>query len=1395
VGESASLTTAELAMRGQCPTLFLSPEEREKDRLLQVFMNLKVNKRVDALVEHAEERVGVRKQINEYMKTITSQRHIESASDNSAVYLQMFQKRAAIEALGCVAMRGDMRVLTRCQVWIEDANWAVRSAAAATIGRLLLVNAGELDLLSALCKRLKVDTDPSVRTSAATALADCCENHLEPCTVVQNSIGALFGALEDEDSWVRLAAERALCICMKAMHESDNADSSCGQDYGVVFTQLAHGLSHSDRFVRDASRAALKGAGILKESVCVQTINNDQLHMSRQRLLMARALAKRAQDTGVARECRAEACQALLTYGLWAPFILPAAELHGYRLWKSELLIRRNAIHELCELANETKNRPDIVAGSSYCGIREGVLNEEHINNESILVEMLSAGLDNFDLEVRRCALIGLEKLCQHRGEKAAHALAEMLKIESNYENVSRGMLLLMQNDPAAAREAIPCLVGHADTRVRDAARECEGLLKNDVGLILRDLEDKIWVNRLECLKRLSSICSRRGVQLLHSKLLHDCRKSGYGEGDCVLAVLDWQLCLDCCILEMREAAAFVHKDGVKVEDEATWKALETVFSCRIELIDACTLRTMRCAAACEGALVHIVILNGHAFSASHDDVTRLRDLQTSKHSWDNELVSAISKLLEDENHFVRHSATRALGDIACVGDSCALRALMHSFRSAKDCGLCGITMASICKLCTIENQDALDFMFSNLESSDPAVCLPIYVTVAEMLLNEVVPPTSGPKFFEICQRLLLEKSDKSDECIMGARKWALSLLDERHRKDTAEDERKAARAAAQQAKREEKKRKREHQKALLAKRREMALNELKSDAVVRRFDGLAVLGGFDDLDPATIKAIANALNDEYPRVRIRAMGLLRRYAKSDARSVAMCVDALTDIIRRRETDLSVHAVCLLGDVVPTGCQDVISFLLDQLNIQKTNYLGAGQRRCVWDRVTGFRQSVLQTLFRIMPGSDSKAFVTKLAFEDLDSTDTQKWDAAFEVVAAQVSDDVVYTLVLAKMVDLLRSKQCDKRQFAIKSLQVIGKPQDMRILLALIKILEDKDQDEETRILAAQAMLHIDADDVGVRSAIRGVILSGESDTDSLIESARSTFKVATETATTSTCHTFRTFPVSVTGTSFQLLSSRLALVLACFCDVAVPLEQDSKSLARNSTTLVDGAVDLEFQKGVQGEASKEEGREKHTARLSKTVMLVPRSLSKMGRAADGRLHIVRTLPGVQPTIDSSDSPAAARPPLAPSSDKAERYEGLVTGAWMPCETVDALRRVIPPSERWGLGKEENAKRLSKSPHGGLRTKEQHAPWRRWRKGTGYVGGLRKHYDIMEKEAEKAVRNHSMWYPGSEPEWFAPVHTDLNGKEWCVADAALLVRAGSEAFVPAAQTLDDDFDV
>ena len=57
------------------------------------------------------------------------------------MYLQMFQTRAEIEALGYVATRGDMRVLTRCQVWsvaCTQSSECTLSVACTRIGLLAL---------------------------------------------------------------------------------------------------------------------------------------------------------------------------------------------------------------------------------------------------------------------------------------------------------------------------------------------------------------------------------------------------------------------------------------------------------------------------------------------------------------------------------------------------------------------------------------------------------------------------------------------------------------------------------------------------------------------------------------------------------------------------------------------------------------------------------------------------------------------------------------------------------------------------------------------------------------------------------------------------------------------------------------------------------------------------------------------------------------------------------------------------------------------------------------------------------------------------------------------------------------------------------------------------------
>lgn len=111
-----------------------------------------------------------------------------------------------------------------------------------------------------------------------------------------------------------------------------------------------------------------------------------------------------------------------------------------------------------------------------------------------------------------------------------------------------------------------------------------------------------------------------------------------------------------------------------------------------------------------------------------------------------------------------------------------------------------------------------------------------------------------------------------------------------------------------------------------------------------------------------------------------------------------------------------------------------------------------------------------------MPSGDSKVFVTRLALEDLDSPNQILRDAAFETLAGQMSDAVLYNVVIVKMVQMLKSineKATELRHFAVMGLQNICKPHDMQVLLALRETFEDNRQDVHTRTLAAQGMKYI----------------------------------------------------------------------------------------------------------------------------------------------------------------------------------------------------------------------------------------------------------------------------------------------------------------------------------
>jgi hypothetical protein len=249
----------------------------------------------------------------------------------------------------------------------------------------------------------------------------------------------------------------------------------------------------------------------------------------------------------------------------------------------------------------------------------------------------------------------------------------------------------------------------------------------------------------------------------------------------------------------------------------------------------------------------------------------------------------------------------------------------------------------------------------------------------------------------------------------------------------------------------------------------------------------------------------------------------------------------------------------------------------------------------------------LEALFQIMPSGDSQAFILGLALEDLDSPDELVRGEAFEVVAQQVSEEKMYTVAVVKMLKMLGANQQDKRHFAVRALQQIARPRDMRLLLALKKVLEDQQQQEETRMVAAQTMVIIDAADFGVQAAIRGVM---EQENEASSAAWRSSVRGDPK------C----TLTAMVAGGSAQPLTcSRLALVLSALLDRAWPLDAASRLPATALTDL----PEIQVEDAAKGPGWQDKERD---LRLKKIILHVPRSVSKIGRSMDERRHIRREL-------------------------------------------------------------------------------------------------------------------------------------------------------------------------
>ena len=1262
------------------------------------------DRRIEGIMEEAGEYMSIRSRMHTYMQTMSVADAANSKMQGHSEHHMMFAgKRAAIEALGHLAERGDIRVLEYAKKKCSSSCWGIRCAAAATIGRLSI---GDMDSVQALRDRLTADADPSVRAAAASGILSVCENcaghqissglqpECMPHHCLREVVGALLAGLDDQDDWVRLSSDSALRACMKTFFSQtiDGASNTTEPSWcGPILADVMQHLVHPNQHVRNAAYASLFEAGIFCES--------------RFGRIVARHLAEMARDTTLPNERRAHACLLLMKHRISEFTDLSDMELHGYSLWHSDLSVRRSAATELCSLSS--KLRAYTASGVKWD--KTGATNPtqksrvtddtgpqssgEDEKERQILVQMLSMGLDDTDVEVRRMSLTGLEQACSLQDESATLALAELLQKDSDPSNLAAGMRCLMRNNAVVAQHVISSLTMHDNRFVRRVARDCLNQLENNLQVVLLGIHHMEWPSRLACLGQINLLFSKRGAQLLSSRLIRDCRKPGFDDGDCVLAVIDRQLHLDMSIQEMREAAPFVATDGIKVDAENIWQDLENVFTCRIVLIDLGTLRILRQAAAREGMTILIGILNGHAFAISAEGFARLKQEASEKHYGYDALISGLLNLLgnEDENTFVRYAAARTLGDVAVDGDLQALAALASHF--SVNSSLQFATVSAFGKLCTGEichDKTLQAVALKAMASSAPAISVPILIALAEIFALEADGCACGEKsdefiksgdsYFHIegiccelhdsraityiekvceqCERLLVQGPEIQDASITSALRWVRSRLLPVLQLHNLGVKPCVQSCVVRDDRKRIKKEKAAAKELKLRQWRDGALEELMSDAGVRRFDALGRLGlRPQDLNDDAANAIAERLSDEIPRVRIRAMALLRRLVKSCPGLLMTCVDKLLDVVRKREREIATTAVICLGDIMPKGharAQEVVAFLLNQLSIQKVNYLGHGQRRNVWDRVVGFRQATLEALFKVMPGADSKMFVGKLAMDDLDSHLAQVRDSAYEILAEQVSEEArgveddgtkefavekampgdeevegdtrpqtanlpqatLYDNLVIKLLKMMTDCSPNQRHFAVMALPEICQRQDLRILLALRKALEDEGQDATTRVLAAKAMLLIDPQDVGVQTAIRSVLASCN---DGSVSSTAPEPCLSARSPVEPPPPSMTAMPL---GHSSHVLSSRLALILSSASEF-LPHHQDETLPAAESTTP---------KPGEGGSCADDTQDHRAEARRIKTKVLhVPRSLSKMGRSNDDTRHIRRKMPQKPP--------------------------------------------------------------------------------------------------------------------------------------------------------------------
>ena len=623
-------------------------------------------------------------------------------------YLSAFVKRAALDL---IARIGDNEHIALGPVAMQmslDASWMVRCGAVELMAAIAKNDENIQERLIQICSN---DPDCEVRRISVR----CLPQMLNPPTkrnsvVAKRTLDCLFAALGDSVFEVRSEARNSLNLLVS------NGENLSNEEISAIILYRVNKVQE----VRDTATEIFLVLNLLeKEQVLAGTILTHFKSIPRPEKVWAAEILY---------EISFRVGRGKLKGDYWTRIELLSipiqVQIQCARIFHSDPEVRRDAASALANydwtMFEKLRERP-CVLDCDMCSLGQSITNS------------LIIGLKDSDPFVKQecMRMLGRDFFLDNRD--AIHAYLELLRDEKDVSVKAESISCLGRITRRRYFDVFAAISQYEDHEcalIRRAVKDTQAIFDNSCECLALRLQGSSWEDRIFCIWQVINVYCKRGPRFVQRFCWHDDLAR---PGDCVFAILRHCLRLYTSIKEMRREVELVGTDGPSLWNESAWTQLELSFSCRINVVDAYTMNTLRKGSESREFLafeiVQIFVLDGHAYCWSnleHPDEKRFLDdpshscfqheyrkeckivcwgsddgiigdscsrmvgegneLSVSKTSLEANLdatpshvIAALVDLLNHEDANLQLLAVRALGDTARKGDFRVISSL-HNF-------------------------------------------------------------------------------------------------------------------------------------------------------------------------------------------------------------------------------------------------------------------------------------------------------------------------------------------------------------------------------------------------------------------------------------------------------------------------------------------------------------------------------------------------------------------------------------------------------------------------------------------------------------------------------------------------------------------------------------------